>query len=104
MTGVIDLFSHDLGGYLDLEKVVGLKPQSIGYTRLVFHFKFKKTTPASTEPIRTYLEWWFKNKLHGDIGPFSNEGVENQIWWVTLAVEIKEDRDRNPGLDALCNG
>lgn len=97
MTAVIDLFNQDLGDYIDLEKVVGLKPLAIGYTKLVFHFKFKDGARRPTAPIRQYLEWWFKNKLHGDPGPFSNEGVEAQVWWVSLAVEIKEDRDRASG-------
>jgi hypothetical protein len=97
MTGVTDLFNEDLGGYIDLDSIVGLKPHALGYTTLVFRFRYKKTTTASTEPIKLYLLWWFKNKLHGDVGPYSNDEVEDQVWWVKISVEIKEDRDGNYG-------
>lgn len=90
-SAVIDLFLHDLEGYLVLDKLIGMNPQSVGYNTLVFHFHLLAKGPASTEPIQRYLQWWFKNKLHGKVLKF-NEG-EEQVWWVSTAVEIKEDRD-----------
>lgn len=102
MTGVIDLFTLDLNAFIDLHEVVGLKPRGIGYTSLVFKFKFRSSLKSSE--LRKYMIWWFKTKLHGEVGPFSNEGVEKQVWWVTLAVEIKEDRDRVAGGDPVCDG
>lgn len=97
MLSVIALFDADLADYISLEEVVGLKPLAIGYTTLVFKFSYRN--PSSAEPIKQYLLWWFKTKLHGEVGSYSSNEAEEQVWWVKVAVEIKEDRGGNYSTD-----
>jgi hypothetical protein len=99
MSGVTELFQTDIA-HVRLHKIVGMKPGSLGYRSLVFYFQHRPIRRindmvlqvATEEQVRKYLKWWFENKLNGIVGPCSDPGVEDQVWWVRVPIEIKEDR------------
>jgi hypothetical protein len=99
MRAVEELFELDLGHHIFLDKLVGMRPGSLGYSTLVFYFRHcvhQKREIGTEAREREYLKWWFENKLNGAVGPYSKIGLIDQVWWVRVPVEIKEDREGLP--------
>lgn len=98
MTQLIAMITDRLMGYINVDKVVGLNAESIGYTRIVFYVSMPSKAMPNQQPnlmeikeAIVAMRWWLKEHnfrtLHETI-----VDVYTYIWWTAPPVEIKEDR------------
>jgi hypothetical protein len=98
--GVEAIFDTYFHGTVKLQKLVGLTPQPLGYSTLVFYLEFNMSgiveevaLPHFKSLMRCFRAWAAYHSFKIEREGFGTEG--NYVVWTKPHIEIKEDRVTN---------